>query len=162
MFDCSLAVWSRPGVAGLAITSVITVDLATDQVGRTFLQQLVQLGGNVPQDVADFVLNKAALPVAIKMACAQFTSLKVHLRNATIPERDLLRDAYFFAAIGRLLAEMIVQDQRSVETHLALLNAVNRLNEFIMLAKQNRQPNACRCQKQLSEVKNVSSNQRLR
>ena len=38
--------------------------------------------------------------------------------------RDVLRDAYSVAAIWRLFGEKIVEERRSVETHLALLNAV--------------------------------------
>ena len=45
-------------------------------------------------------------------------------RNATIPERDVLRDAYFVTAILRLLREKIVEERGNVETHLLLLNAV--------------------------------------
>ena len=102
----------------------MAIDLATDPVVRTFLQELVQLGGSVPKEVEDFIMNKPALPVPITMACVFFTSNKVKLRNATIPERDVLRDAYFIAAIWRLLGSKIVEQRRSVESQLALLNAV--------------------------------------
>ena len=87
---------------GLGVTSVMAIDLATDPVERTFLQELVQAQGNTPQEVADFILNKPALPVPITMTCALFMSTKVDLRSRTIPERDLLRDAYFIAAMWRL------------------------------------------------------------
>ena len=88
------------------------------------MQELIQSQADVPQEVADFIMNKPALPIPITMACALFTSTKVHLRSATIPERDGLRDAYFIWAIWRLLGEKIVERRRSVETPLALLNAV--------------------------------------
>ena len=78
----------------------------------------------MPQEVADFIFNKAALPVPVRMACALITGMKVNLHNVTIPERDVLRDVYFIAAIWRLLGEKIVEERRSVETHLAFWNAV--------------------------------------
>ena len=64
----------------------MAVDLATDPVVRTFLQERVQLGGNLRKEVADFILTMPALPVPITMACALFTNMKVLLRNAPIPE----------------------------------------------------------------------------
>ena len=102
----------------------MAIDLATDPVGRNFLQELVQIGGNVPAEVADFILNKPALSVPITMACALYTSMKVNLRNAPVPERDVLRDGDFIAAIWRLLGKKIVEERRSVGKHWALLNAV--------------------------------------
>ena len=109
---------------GLGVTRVMTNDLASDPVVRNFLQELLQTQSDVPQDVVDFIVNKPALPVPITMACVLFTSNKVNLRNAPIPERDVLRDAYFIAAIWRLLGAKIVEKRRSVETQLVLLNAV--------------------------------------
>ena len=83
---------------GLGITSVMSIDLATDPVVRKFLLELVQIQGNAQPELVDFVMNKPALPIPITMACALFTSIKVNLRHAKIPERDVLRDAYFIAA----------------------------------------------------------------
>ena len=51
----------------LGDTSVMTVHLAKDPVERTVLQELVKLGGNVPQEVAYFIFNKPPLPVLITM-----------------------------------------------------------------------------------------------
>ena len=84
---------------GLGITSILAVDLATDPVVRTFFHELMQLGGNVPQKVAEFILNKPALPVQITMDCALFTGMQVELGNATIPKREVLRDAYLISTI---------------------------------------------------------------
>ena len=81
----------------------MTIDLASDPVVRNFLQEVLQTQSDVPQDVVDFIMNKPALHIPITMACALFTSNKVNLRNAQTPERDVLRDAYFIAAILRLL-----------------------------------------------------------
>ena len=66
----------------------MAIDLATDPVVRTFLKELVQLGGNALLEVVDFILKKTALPVPITMAFELFTSMKVHLRNAPVPERE--------------------------------------------------------------------------
>ena len=102
----------------------MTIDLASDPVVRNFLQELLQTQSDLPQDVVDFIMNKTALPVPITMACVLFTSNKFNLRNGPVPERDVLRDAYFIAAIWRLLGAKIVEKRRSVETQLVLLNAV--------------------------------------
>ena len=102
----------------------MAIDLASDPVVRNFLQELLQTQGDVPQEVVDFLMNKPALPVPITMACALFTSNKVNLRNAPIPERDVLRDAYFISAIWRLLGAKILERRRCIDTHLVLLNAV--------------------------------------
>ena len=88
----------------------MAVDFATDPVVRTLLQELMKLRVSVPQEVVDFLLNKPALPVPITMASALFTGMKVHLCNATIPEGDVLRDAYFDSAIWRLLGKKIVEE----------------------------------------------------
>ena len=114
----------RFGVARPLVTTVLAVDLATDPVVRTFLQEVLKLVGNVPKDVGDFILTKPALPVLIIMAFALFTGMKVHLRNGPVPQRDVLRDAYFIAGIWRFLGKKIVEVRRSVDTYLALLNAV--------------------------------------
>ena len=80
---------------GLVITSVMAIDLSTDPVVRNLLQELVQIQGNAHADTGDFIMNKLALPIPIRMTCALFTSTKVDLSSATIPERDGFRDAYF-------------------------------------------------------------------
>ena len=103
---------------------MILIDLATNPVVRNFLKELVQAHGDEPQEVADFILIKAGLPVPIAMACALFTSTKLNLRNAPISERDLVQDGYFISAIWRLLGGKIVEKRKSVETHLVLLNAL--------------------------------------
>ena len=108
----------------LGVMSVMAIDLATNPGVRTFLQELVKVGGNVPKEVDDFILNKPAFPVPIRMACALFTGTKVNLRNEQTHERDVLRDAYIISAIWRLLGKKIVEKRTSVETHLVLLNAV--------------------------------------
>ena len=58
------------------------------------------------------------------MESTLFTETKVNLHQGPILERDVLRDAYFIAAIWRWLGEQIVQRRRSPESQLALLNAV--------------------------------------
>ena len=78
----------------------------------------------MPPEVIDFIMNKPAVPVPITMACALFTNTKVNLRNAPIHKRDVLRNAYFIAAMWRLLGANIVEKRRSVERRLVLLNAV--------------------------------------
>ena len=108
----------------LAVTSVMVFDLSTDPVMRNHLQKLIQAQGDLPQEVAHFIMKKPALLVPITMACGLLTSMKVTLRNAPVPERDVLRDAYFIAAMWRLLGSKIAEKRRSVETHLELLNAV--------------------------------------
>ena len=86
----------------------MTIDLASDPVVRNILKELQQTQDDVQHEVVDFIMNKPAQPVPITMACALFTSNKVNLRYAPIPERDVLRDAYFIAAIWRLLGAKIV------------------------------------------------------
>ena len=73
------------GSLGLGVTSVMALDLWTDPVVRTCMQQLVKLAGHVPQEGTDFILNKSALPVQITLDCALFTGMKVPLHNATFP-----------------------------------------------------------------------------
>ena len=51
--------------------------------------------------------------------------MQVHIRNATIPVSDVLRDGYCIAAIWPLLGEKIIEDRWIVEPNLALLNAVS-------------------------------------
>ena len=58
-------------------------------------------------------------------ACALFAGMKVNLRQAPVHDRDVLRDAYFVAAMWRLLGAKIVQRRRSQDTQLALLNALS-------------------------------------
>ena len=116
--DERLVVGSRLGFdlasLGLGISNVMPVDLSTDRVLRTVQHELLHLGGNVPEEVADFNLNRSALSLPLTMACALFRSMEVHLRNETILERDVLRDAYFFPAIWRLLEAKIVEQRRRV------------------------------------------------
>ena len=109
---------------GLGVSSILAVDLASDLDVRAFLQELVQNGVDVAKEVAHFILNNAALAIPIRMACALFPSMKVHLRHAAIPARDVLRDAYFIAAIWRLLGEKIVEERLSVGKWFPLWNAV--------------------------------------
>ena len=88
---------------GLGIRSLMGIDLAREPVVRTFLQELVKVQCNAPKEVEDFILNKQALSVPIIIACALFMSTKVDLGSPTIPEREVLRDAYFISAIWSLL-----------------------------------------------------------
>ena len=108
---------------GIGFSSVLAIDLATDQVVPAFLQDVVKLGG-VAKDVEDFILRKPALPLTITVACSLFTGTNVELRYTQLPQRDVLRDAYLIVAIWRLLGVKILERRRPDRTQLALLNAV--------------------------------------
>ena len=109
---------------GLGISAVLAIDLATDQVVRALLQDVRRLGG-VAKDMEDFILLKPALPVPITMACALLTGTNVDLGYAQLPERDVIREAYFIAAIWRLFAPKNVERRRTDRTQLAVLNTVS-------------------------------------
>ena len=109
---------------GLGVTSVMAIDFATDPVVRKLMQELLKVQGNAPAETVDFIIINPALPSPITMACALFTRTKFYLRHATIPERDVLRDASFSAAIWRLLGNTIVEEGPGVDTRLVVLNAV--------------------------------------
>ena len=93
---------------GLGVSRVMAVDLSTDPVVREFFAEISK-EGDASEEVKEFVQTKVALPLPITTACGLFTGLKVGLRYGPAPERDVLRDAYFIAAIWRLLGEQIVQ-----------------------------------------------------
>ena len=108
---------------GLGISASLVIDLATDPVVRTFLQEVVKLGG-VAKDGEDFMLHKPALPVQITMACSLFTGTKINLRYRQAEERDVVRDAYFISAIWRLPGTNIRDWRRDDGNQMALLNAL--------------------------------------
>ena len=82
---CWLAAWIRPPLARPRCNSGIVVDLAKHPLVRTFLLELLKLGGNFAEDVVDFIITNLGLPVVIIMASALFRVMKVHRRNASNP-----------------------------------------------------------------------------
>ena len=84
----------------------------------------MRIQGNAPAEIVDPIMTKPALPIPITMACAIFTSTKVDLHSATIPERDVLQDAYFISTIWRLFGKKIIEKRLRVDTQLLLVNAV--------------------------------------
>ena len=108
---------------GLGITIVLAIDPATDPVVRSFFQDLVELGG-VAKDAEDFILHKPELPNPFTMAYGIFTGSKINLRYTQAEERDVVGDAYFIAAICRLLRTKIRDWLRDEDAQMALMNAV--------------------------------------
>ena len=111
------------GSLGLAVNRVIAIDLSTDPLVPDFFAEISK-SGDAPEEVKEFVQNKVAQTLPITMASSLFTRTKENLRQGQPTERDVLRDAYFVAAIWGLLGQQIVQREQSPESHLALGNAV--------------------------------------
>ena len=83
---------------GLGVSRVMAVDLSTDPVVREFFAEISK-DSDASEEVKEFMQNKVALPIPIITTCALFTGSKVNLRHRPAPVRDVLRDAYFIAAI---------------------------------------------------------------
>ena len=90
---------------------------------RAFFQDEVKKGG-VEKDAEDFILRKSEFHSPITIPCAFYTGNKVNLRERQMEEPDVVRDAYFIAALWRLLGTEIINRRSSEERQLALMNAV--------------------------------------
>ena len=69
-------------------------------------------------------MNKPELPIPITLACSILTGNQVNLRYSQLEERDVVIDAYFIAAIWRVLGGEIRERRSRKERQLALMNAV--------------------------------------
>ena len=118
--DQRVVVGWRPGFdlasLGLAISRVMAIDLSRDPLVRDFFAEISRDSG-APEEEKVFVQAKLARPLPITKACSLFTPTKVNVPQGPLPQRDVLRDAYFVAAIWRLLGEQIVQRRRRPEWH---------------------------------------------
>ena len=101
---------------------MLAIDLATDPVVRAFFHDLVKEG--VSKDAEDFIVHKPEFAIPIPLACALFRGNTVNLRYTQMEERDVVRDAYFIAAIWLLLGTEIRNMPCSDEQQIALINSV--------------------------------------
>ena len=109
---------------GLGVNLVMAIDLSTAPVVPDFFAGISN-SSSAWEVGQEFVQYKVALPLPITSACGLFTGTKVNLLQGPIPQRDVLRDAYFIASVSRLLGEQIEQCRRRAESQLVVWNALD-------------------------------------
>ena len=83
---------------GLALSRVMAIDLSRDPLVRDFFAEISRDSG-APEEEKMVLQAKVTLPLPITKAFSLFTATKVNLRQGPVPQRDVMRHAYFVAAI---------------------------------------------------------------